>query len=262
MPVVRTAWDDFPPLVVHAHGTRLEQHPIFAETYATAKRGDPAKARFLVKELFKRKRSTRALIAYPKIDYVVPVLSRTGQGTSNAIPLELARALAVALQAQVWPHIVQDTVADGLANPLCQPSFTGPVLAGKTYALVDDVMGLGSALANLRGWIVASGGQVLFANVCSSERSLRLSPKPESMLRLENRWEAAVGTLPFPLEYLTDQEVGWLGSVLDAGGVDLTGLVARKLNPKELREFRRTIAHALRKGGSTAAPVPLQEISA
>jgi hypothetical protein len=47
MPIVRTAWDDFPPLVVHAQRTRLEQHPTLAGTYATAKRGDLEKARLL-----------------------------------------------------------------------------------------------------------------------------------------------------------------------------------------------------------------------
>jgi hypothetical protein len=43
-----------------------------------------------------------------------------------------------------------------LATP---PAFTGSIEQGKDYLLIDDHVGLGGTLANLRGYIETQGGR-------------------------------------------------------------------------------------------------------
>ena len=120
----------------------------------------------------------------------------------NAIP----DAFAVEISKAVgWPHdtavaqinVVAHTGADGFSRMARQAEFTGIVHAGCEYVLVDDFVGMGGTLANLKGYIESKGGKVLAA-VCLTGKphSAKLAPSPERLnelrakhgTELENWW--------------------------------------------------------------------------
>ena len=74
----------------------------------------------------------------------------------NAIPEVLADVMAARLGWRVDGGVVQTNVvthtgADGFARLARQPAFDGAVTAGAEYVMVDDFVGMGGTLANLRG---------------------------------------------------------------------------------------------------------------
>ena len=83
-------------------------------------------------------------------------------------------------------------------NRLVTPaSFSGRVVEGQTYVLVDDHVGLGGTLANLRGLVETHGGRVAAMTTLTESRDARhiaLQADTLDMLRgrhgeqLENLW--------------------------------------------------------------------------
>ena len=55
------------------------------------------------------------------------------------------------------------TGSDGYGRLARQPDFEGKITYGRDYVLVDDFVGMGGTLANLRGFIEAQGGKVVAA---------------------------------------------------------------------------------------------------
>lgn len=213
MPIIRTPWGSFPPVVVHTSMATMKSHP----DYLAAKCGDTRSARELVKSCFKPSR-----LSCPKIDYVVPVMQLDVGQQWNALPLELARATARALHARILPLIVQDNIvhhtgADSVRRILDQPSFSGKVLPGN-YLIVDDVVTLGSTLANLRGWIESNGGHVALASTLSASIfSTKLVPDWSYTTSIKTRFQHDHSTLTealgFPLESLTNRETRFVASL-------------------------------------------------
>lgn len=86
----------------------------------------------------------------------------------NAIPEAFADKLADALKLEVDGRIVQTNVvshtgSDGYGRMSRQALFDGDVTQGTEYVLVDDFIGQGGTLANLRGYIESRGGRVIAA---------------------------------------------------------------------------------------------------
>lgn len=136
--------------------------------YESAKTGDVAAAKRLAADLTNRTAldQIRLLIAGRKPD-LVPVHALESQG-HNRIPAAFAELLAERLDLEVETGIVQANVvnhtgASGWAR-LARPAvFDGVVVPGREYVLVDDFVGQGGTLANLRGYLIFSGGDVLGA---------------------------------------------------------------------------------------------------
>ncbi len=86
----------------------------------------------------------------------------------NTIPESLADVLAQRLDLVVDSGIVQTNVvahtgSDGFGRLARQPFFEGSVTTSQEYVLIDDFVGMGGTLANLRGYIEAQGGKVIGA---------------------------------------------------------------------------------------------------
>ena len=86
----------------------------------------------------------------------------------NAIPEAFADELAQRLglvvdSAIVQTNLVTHTGSDGFGRLARQPFFEGKITHGREYVLVDDFVGMGGTLANLRGYIEAQGGKVVGA---------------------------------------------------------------------------------------------------
>ena len=80
--------------------------------------------------------------------------------------------------------------------------FDGEVQAGAAYVLVDDHIGLGGTLANLRGHVEAHGGHVIVITTLTESRDARcisLRPETRDMLwerhgeELDQLWHSQFG---------------------------------------------------------------------
>lgn len=116
----------------------------------------------------------------------------------NAIPEAFADAMGALLDWPVDRNIVQcnivgHTGAGGFERMARQASFDGQVVPGSSYVLVDDVIGMGGTLANLRGYILAHGGEVLAAVALTGKPySARLAASREQLDELRHRHGQAI----------------------------------------------------------------------
>ena len=139
----------------------------------------------------------------------------------NAIPEVFAERLS---QVLGWPaetgvvqtNVVSHTGANGFWRLARQAEFDGPVQPGRTYVLVDDFVGMGGTLANLRGYIESKGGRVLAAvSLTGKPHSAKLALSPERLhelrskhgTELENWW---VGRFAHAFDALTESEARYL----------------------------------------------------
>ncbi len=158
--IPRSPWPAaFPDVVVHGDLKARNSHL----SYAAAKAGDPHAAKTLAEDLLAEgaTEQLKTLVAGRR-----PVLlAITAEEVSgfNAIPDAMAQALAASLGltaaagAVVQANKVAHTRADGWHRLVTPAMFVGAVAAGADYVLVDDHVGFGGTLANLRGVCRAAG---------------------------------------------------------------------------------------------------------
>lgn len=142
----------------------------------------------------------RAAILLP-----ITALETTG---FNAIPDAMAHVLARRLHLRVSAgEIVQDnkvghTRARAFNRLVTPASFDGTVEPSAAYVLVDDHVGLGGTLANLKGYLETAGAQVLAMTTLTESRDahhIALTPETLAVLRnthgeeLENFWRGQFG---------------------------------------------------------------------
>ena len=139
----------------------------------------------------------------------------------NAIPDAFAVEISKALG---WPHdttvaqvnVVAHTGADGFSRLARQAEFAGVIQPGCEYVLVDDFVGMGGTLANLKGYIESRGGKVLAAvSLTGKPHSAKLALSPERLnelrvkhgTELENWW---IGRFAHAFDALTESEARYL----------------------------------------------------
>ncbi|MGH8563273.1 MAG: phosphoribosyltransferase [Gammaproteobacteria bacterium] len=161
----------------------------------------------------------------------------------NAIPEAFADELAQRLgwpadDAIVQTNLVAHTGADGYGRLARQPAFDGTVHPGTDYVLVDDFVGMGGTLANLRGYIESKGGRVLGALALTGKQysaKLTLEEKTLEELRQTHGQDLIGGGKTgsvTPSTALLNQKLG-------------TSPAPRMLTPSEielLRQSKREIA--------------------
>ena len=85
-------------------------------------------------------------------------------------------------------NIVGHTGADGFTRLARQARFDGPVESGIEYFLVDDFIGQGGTLANMRSFVLGRGGKVLGATALPGKPySVTLSVKQEIITQLRHK---------------------------------------------------------------------------
>ena len=212
----RSEWNVFPDVVIHAEETSVKKHP----SYAAAKSGDALAAEELILE-------TSTLGAIDKIceiigdrkPYLVAVHAQETLG-ANVIPTTLARILAKMLNLPLATAILQinrvsHTGSDGY-HRLAFPALYDGIVTGGEYFLIDDFVGQGGTLANLKGFLESRGAVVLGATVLTGKSysaKLKLTSETLQLLRekhgqeLENWWRASFG---YSFECLTESEARYL----------------------------------------------------
>lgn len=158
--IQRAPWPpDFPDVVVHMDLKARNRHP----AYAAGKSGDAIAAYAFVTDVLNEEsfKCVAALIVGRK-PLLAPVAAIETEGF-NAIPDAMAQLLAGKLGLPMADYdlrqsnYVGHTGANGWLRLATPATFTGTVEGGKDYLLIDDHVGLGGTLANLRGFIEAQG---------------------------------------------------------------------------------------------------------
>lgn len=213
----RTRWGAFPDVLIHASESAVKQHL----AYRAAKSGDGASAIELVNDTMSEPQNQRlAQLLLGHTPTLVSAHAYEREGV-NTIPEIFADELSKALG---WPvdvavlqtNVVAHTGADGFSRLARQAEFAGAIQPGCDYVLVDDFVGMGGTLANLRGYIESQGGRVLAAvSLTGKPHSAKLAPTPERLHELrmkhgtdfENWW---IGRFAHPFDALTESEARYL----------------------------------------------------
>ena len=189
----RAAWVAFPDVILLAGEMAVKQYP----GYSQAKAGAAIAAKSLVENLVDEMgiAAVQELIAKVS-EHGLPVLvsahAYEQQGV-NAIPSALAKSLSQRLQLPfettvVQTNIVSHTGASGYGRLARQARFAGEVEGNCEYLLVDDFVGQGGTLANLRGWIERQKGNVVGAIALTGKPySAKLQPSKEQLHELRQR---------------------------------------------------------------------------
>lgn len=145
----------------------------------------------------------------------------------NAIPEALAEELGRLLDLPVDGSIVQTNVvshtgADGFSRLTRQAAFAGEIVPDFDYVMVDDFVGQGGTLANLRGLIESQGGKVIAATALTGKSYSAILPPTQAQLQLlrskhgaelEAWWQARFG---HAFDCLTQSEARYLERTADA----------------------------------------------
>ena len=235
MQILRSPLAGMPDVVILAPVRAVKSD----QNYPAAKSGDPIKAAVLVENL----------VAAGQVDLVRQLLNDRRAILSpvhaietmgvNEIPLARAVVLAQELGLEVETSVIQDntvghTGADGwhrLANP---PLFSGEVVAATDYLLLDDFIGQGGTLANLKGFIESKGGRVVGATTLTGQPySARLAPdrvlietlRAKHGQVLEGWWQEQFG---YGFDCLTHSEARYLERVANVDTIRARVLKARQ----------------------------------
>ena len=222
----RFAWHNFPDIVIAAEQSKVKQHP----QYEQAKAGNVNEA------VPAAKRLSAAMLTEPFISamealcadnpVLVPIHALEGMGF-NRIPAAFAELLSERLNLEVETRIIQANVvnhtgATGWERMARPAMFEGEFLTGGKFLLVDDFVGQGGTLANLRGFILQHGGHVVGAVTLTGRGdSAKLSLTTETLEALRHKhgqkieiWWAE--TFGYDFSCLTESEGRYLLRVEDA----------------------------------------------
>lgn len=217
--VPRTPWPaNFPDVIIHNDLHTRNAHP----TYKKAKAGDITAAQQLVDDLLSPDSVKEiAQLIGSRQPFVVPAAALE-VGGFNAIPDAMAQALAAALSLQMASYdigqsnYVAHTRANGWHRLVTPATFTGTIIQGSDYFLVDDHVGFGGTLANLRGYIEVNGGHVIgMTTLTETGGGRKIAARPETLFMLKEKHGNELNyfrqqVLGHGTDCLTDIEAGYL----------------------------------------------------
>ena len=217
MRVTRYPWDHFPPLTIHADETDVKNHP----SYAEAKAGNPEAAFDLVRRFVSDPALAQLSQKYSAQQPVLVSAHAVETSGVNAIPQAMAEYLGSKLHWPVESSIVQTNVvghtgADGFSRLARQAEFDGSVSRHACYVLVDDFIGQGGTLANLRGFLLHNGAQVIGGTVLTGKPySAILSNNEQQITQLREKHGPAleswwINHFKFGYDCLTRSEARYL----------------------------------------------------
>lgn len=213
----RVPWGNFPDVLIHAAETTVKQH----YAYKAAKSGHGLSATELVNNTMSENQNLALIqLLNEHRPTLVSAHSYEQEGV-NAIPqafaAEISKSLGWLTESSITQsNVVSHTGADGFSRLARQAEFTGNVQAEHEYVLVDDFVGMGGTLANMKGYIESQGGKVLAA-VCLTGKphSAKLALTPQRLVELrakhgkelENWW---IKRFAHAFDALTESEARYL----------------------------------------------------
>ena len=241
----RTRWRAFPDAILFASERETLSHP----EYRAAKSGDALAAARLVYALVDHAdlASLHQHLGCVDDNRVLVSAHAYERDGYNAIPAALAQLVSelvgIPFDANVvQTNIVGHTGSDGYGRLPRQATFGGGVMPKRSYILVDDFIGQGGTLTNLRGWIETNGATVVHAIALTGKRySARLNPTAEQLHELRAK-------------HGQDFETWWVerfGHAFDCLTQSEARYLARSPNVDTIRS---RLAAALRGGDSSRHP--------
>ncbi|MBI4205244.1 MAG: phosphoribosyltransferase [Betaproteobacteria bacterium] len=224
----RTPWGDFPDALIHQTSIpTVQRHP----KYRAAKDGDIASAVQLVDDTLNPVLVDRIVAELRgRSAILVPVFAEEAYGV-NRIPMVMAEALEAHLQGRASINVTADIVqanraghtgASGWTRIAHPTLFDGPIEKGSAYVIVDDFIGQGGTIANLKGYIESHGGEVILATTLTGQAYSAKLVSVETTLaalrakhgkELEDWWRSTFG---YGFERLTESEARYLTRAEDA----------------------------------------------
>ncbi|RSZ59105.1 phosphoribosyltransferase [Massilia atriviolacea] len=213
---MRVPWPSaFPKVFIHAAETAVKQHV----AYMAAKAGDAEAAVRLVMDTISDEAIRRMVdIGSMSAPILISVHAEERAGV-NAIPEVFADILGHIAGWEVEKNVVQANVvnhtgASGFARLAKQAFFEGEIRPAE-YIIVDDFVGQGGTIANLRGHLSRQGGRVLCAVTLTGKAHSGLIFQGTEQLnelrnkhgQLEEWWRNRFG---FGFECLTASETRYL----------------------------------------------------
>ena len=237
----RTAWQDLPEVAILAEESLVKKHPL----YAAAKGGDVEAAQGLILD-------TVTVGAIEKVcavignsePFLIPVHAVESAEGVNSIPLALAQMLSETLDLPLEVNVIQTntvghTGADGYTRLAFPALFDGESQA-VDYFLVDDFIGQGGTLANLKGFLESRGGRVIGATALTGKAYSATLKLKENSLRelrekhgdeLEKWWTDTFG---YGFAKLTESEARYLFRADDAHSITARIVAARRKRDSRL----------------------------
>ena len=276
----RVPWKAFADVVLLASESAVKQHPDYPDAKSSY---DVAAAASLVDSLVDESgiAEVRSMIAEVS-ECGEPILvsaSAYERGGFNAIPAALARLLNDRLDTLfdmtvVQTNIVSHTGADGYGRLARQAAFEGTVEKEREYVMVDDFVGQGGTLANLRGYIEKKGGKVVGAVALTGKPySAKLNPSQEQLHELRQKhgsdferwWKTHFG---HAFDCLTQSEARYLARSPDVDTIRNRLAAAMRAgsgrshgrSPREQRQYIKEMKARLENRFPDGEPVSLRPV--
>jgi hypothetical protein len=221
----RTEWGQFPDVIIHAEEVAVKKHP----AYKAAKGGDSDAAETLILETVPIGALDKiGVILENKKVHLLAVHALETEGV-NAIPKVFARILSKMLDLPISRGIIQinrvsHTGASGY-HRLASPALFGGEVREMEYYIVDDFIGQGGTLTNLKGYVEGCGAKIIGATTLTGKHySAKLKPEVETLRQLREKhgnefekwWDDTFG---YRFERLTESEARYLIRADDAHSI-------------------------------------------
>ena len=190
----------------------------------------------------------------------------------NAIPAALAKLLSERLGipfdiSVVQTNVVGHTGAGGYGRLARQAAFGGEIERGREYVMVDDFIGQGGTLANLRGWIEKQGGAVVGAVALTGKPySAKLNPSEGQLHEFRQKHEPDFeewwrGHFGHAFNCLTQSEARYLARSPDVDTIRNRLAAAERLGDRSIhtRSVREQRKH-IRTLRSRRTPPPMRPV--
>jgi len=232
--IQRVPWDHFPDVLIVGDESRVKSHP----AYESAKTGDAGSAKIL-SAAFVSPRILQKIqeLGAGRKPVLVPVHAIEDRGI-NRIPAAFAELLAGLMDLEVADNIIQANVvshtgATGWERMARPPAFDGQVPAGTDCLLIDDFVGQGGTLANLRSFLIHGGAKAIGAITLTGKdysAKLALNSATLDLLRHKHGPEIEIWwrqIFDYGFECLTESEARYLLRAEDAHTIRARILAAR-----------------------------------
>lgn len=212
--IARTSWKSSTDAHIYADIDAVKSH----QHYDLAKSGSFEDSVLLAQSFM-----TSAIIERFKQQYdnpiILPIMAEEKKG-KNAIPLGMADVIREVTGWQVSDSIYQTnkaghTGATGWHRISTPALFMGNVVNGASYLIIDDFIGMGGTVANLKSFIEHSGASVVgYEMLTGKPESSTLYLRSETLTLLRKKYghveEWFRKTLGFEYEGLTESEANYL----------------------------------------------------
>ena len=180
---------NFPDVVSHISYGELQSRK--SELYKKAKNGDIEAAKWLVRKTINVDKIKQLGKKYP--DAVVVAVQGKATGSENVLSRVYASAVAQIAGFRLNNTIVQANRASRTGKRAAyrfthRINFTGDVIAGQHYIIVDDNVTQGGTLSDLRRYIESKGGNVVAASTLTyGQNGTKLTISQDTIKAIKGR---------------------------------------------------------------------------